>query len=277
MAVNNFIPELWSARLLSQLEKELVYGALCNTDYEGDIAAAGDRVKITTIGPLTIDDYVPNVTVIAPEQLNDSQLWLDIDQSKFFAFAVDDVDARQAGGNLIAEGISLGGYGLKDAADQYIAGKYTEAGYISNLTAITALNVSAALLDLGEELTKNNIPHSGRWCVVPPWFTTKLVLAKMIIENATNTAFENGYVGRATGFDIYESNNVPTTNNGAEFKIMAGFGTKAISFAQQISKVEAYRRESAFGDAVKGLHLYGAKVVYPEALVVLDATKGNES
>lgn len=267
MSVGNFIPELWSARILRQLEKELVFGALCNTDYEGEISQFGDTVRINGIGPVTIGTYTRNSTSITPEELNDEQQTLVIDQSKYFAFKVDDLDARQAKGNVLAEGINKAGYGLRDAADQYIAGLWEQAGSISADTDVNSLNAYEMLLALKEVLDEANVPAEGRWCVIPPWFETKLLLAEVLVENTTNEAWTNGRVGRCAGFTIHKSNNVDTNGGGTHEQIMAGT-REAISFAQQISKVEAYRPESAFSDAVKGLHLYGAKVVQPDCLAV---------
>src|SRR4051812_16225520 len=103
MAIQKFRPEIWSANLLVALRASLVYSAFTNRDYEGEIAEAGDTVRITSIGRPSIQTYTPNNTVITPEQVNDSQRTLVVDQSKFFAFAVDDVDARQAKGNVLPQ------------------------------------------------------------------------------------------------------------------------------------------------------------------------------
>lgn len=276
MSVNNFIPRMWSDRLNQKLKKALVYAMLCNRDWEGTISQKGDSVQITAVGPVTIGNYTKNVTTITPETLNDEAATLIIDQSKYFCFEVDDVDQRQAGSSVMVGGMDQAAYGLADTADQYIASLYTGASYISAApVAVNSVNVLASLLLLSQALTEANIPKEGRIAVIPPWVTTKLSLAKVLLENTSNTAFENGFVGRAAGFNLHESNNVPTTNGGTEFKILSGI-PKAITFADQINKIEAFRPESAFSDAVKGLHLYGAKVIYPDALAVGDWTEAAE-
>ena len=275
MSVQNFIPELWIARILAKLRKAYVYAALCNREYEGEIKQAGDTVRIGGIGPVTIRNYDPGVPLVS-EELEDEQQSLRIDQQKYFNFQVDDVDRAQANVNLLAAGMEEAADGLADAVDQYIAGFYTQAGSTTVLTAVNSLNVLAFLLTLGQALTENNVPRVGRFAVIPPWMTTKLTLAKVLLAaDVANDAFTNGYVGRAAGFDLYESNNVPTTNQGTEFKIMAGT-TKAMSYAEQLTKTEAYRVESSFKDGVKGLLVYGGKVVYPDALVVGDCTQAAE-
>ncbi|WP_347245273.1 hypothetical protein [Thermogutta sp.] len=273
MSVNNFIPELWSRRILETLQKTSVYTSVCNRDYEGEIKGQGDRVRITALGPVTVSDYTKNSTTITPETLNDEQLTLEISQAKYFAFQVDDVDRAQAGVDIMAAAMNDAAYRLRDAADQYIASLYTEAGSISSSVAINSQNALAGLLTLAQALDERNVPTEGRWCIIPPWYKTKLVLAKVLVENTTNEAFDNGFVGRAAGFDLKVSNNVPAATG--TYRIMAGI-PRAITYAEQINKVEAYRLQSRFADAVRGLHLYGAKVVLPDALAVLTCTIASE-
>lgn len=275
MSVTNFIPELWSKRINQKLRESLVFGSVVNTDYEGEIGSGGDTVKINSIGDVTIGNYTPNSTSITPEQLNDYQTTLAIDQKKYFAFKIDDVDKAQVNANVMDEAMQSAAWGLKNAADEYIAGLYTDAGNTITSTAIDSTNVLAAVLTLGQYLSQENVPEDGRWLVIPPWFKTKLVLAKALVTDngAAADAFTNGKAGRVGGFDLYESNNI--SNNGTTYYIMAGT-KKAISFAAQVNKVEAYRPEASFSDAIKGLYVYGAKVVYPDALAVLTATVGSE-
>lgn len=275
MSVTGFIPELWSRRINQKLRESLVFGSVVNTDYEGEIGSGGDTVKINSVGDVSIGTYVPNSTSITPEQLNDYQTTLAIDQKKYFAFKVDDVDKAQVNANVMDEAMQSAAWGLKNAADEYIAALYTDAGNTITSTAIDSTNVLAAVLTLGQYLSQENVPEDGRWLVIPPWFKTKLLLAKALVTDngAAADAFTNGKAGRVGGFDLYESNNI--SNDGTTYYIMAG-SKKAISFAAQVNKVEAYRPEASFSDAIKGLYVYGAKVVYPDALAVLTATVGSE-
>lgn len=280
MAINNFIPEVWSARLLSSLKKSLVFAGpgVANRDYEGDIRQSGDTVRITSISRPTIGDYVKNSTTITPETLTDAQRSLLISQSKYFAFEVDDIDMRQAanGGALMNEAASEAAYGLADVADQYVAGLYTEVQAASAIstTAITdPAKAVKGLLDLKTKLDVANVPTQGRYVVVPPWYLNLLLQSDLFARvdaSGTSEGLRNGTVGRAWGFDVMMSNNCVLIT-GDDYAVMAGV-PGAISFAEQIVKVEAYRPESAFSDALKGLHLYGAKVVRPDALAVLTAS-----
>lgn len=267
MSVLNFIPELWSGRILAMLRKNLVFGSLFNTDYQGEIANAGDTVRINAVGPVSNAAYVPGTTTITPAELNDEQQVLLIDQSRYFAFKLDDVDAAQAKGNVMAAGVDNAAYSLRDTADQYLAGLWEGAGSIGADTDVNSLNAYEALLALAEVLDEANVPTEGRWAVIPPWIKTKLVIAEIVVENTTNNAWTNGMVGRAAGFNLYVSNNVDTDAGGDHYKIMAGTNM-AGTFAQQILKTEAYRLEGSFSDAVRGLHVYGGKIVMPSALAV---------
>lgn len=275
MSVNNFIPEIWSARVLERLHKTHVFGDVANRDYEGEIRNAGDTVHINSVGPVTVAAYTKNSTSITPEVLTDSDMLLQISQAYYFAFYVDDVDKRQAQADILAAGMDEAAYNLADTADQYIAGLWENAGSISGATAVTSINAYAGLLSLAEALDEANVPADGRWCVIPPWYKTKLLLAEVLLPSVDGTdAWANGRIGRCAGFDLRVSNNVDTDST--ESCVMAG-SPRAISYAEQINSIEAYRPEAKFADAIKGLHLYGAKVVQPAALAVLKATETAEA
>ncbi len=278
MAITRFRPEVWSARLLVATRKALVYAGpgIVNRDYEGEINEAGDTVRITSISDPTIGTYVPNNTVITPEELTDAQRTLVVDQSKYFAFKVDDVDKRQAKGNVMPEAMSRAAYKLADTVDQYVAGLYTGI-QAANVIGSTGSPVNTfttptdaydkVLLPLRTRLAKANVPTAGRFVVVSPEFHESLLKDGRFVkvnESGTDAGLRNGMVGRAAGFDILESNNVPVPSGDTQV-IIAGTNA-AISFAEQINKTEAYRPESSFSDAVKGLMLYGAKLVRPDFL-----------
>lgn len=278
MAITRFRPEIWSANLLVALRKQLVYAGpgIVNRDYEGEIQNAGDTVRITSISDPTIGTYSPNTTSVTPEELADAQRTLVVDQAKYFAFFVDDVDARQAAGNVIPEAMSRAAYKLADVVDQYVAGFYTGAqntvgssGSPINVFTTPTDAYDKVLVPLRTALSRANIPTQGRYVVVSPEFHAKLLLDNRFIkvnESGTEEGLRNGMVGRAAGFDILESNNVPVPTSNVH-AIQAGVSI-AISFAEQINKTEAYRPEAKFADAVKGLALYGAKLLRPEAIAV---------
>lgn len=282
MAIKRFRPEVWSANLLVALRKALVYAGptIVNRDYEGDIQDAGDTVRITSISDPTIDDYEANTTVITPEELNDAQRTLVVDQAKYWAFKVDDVDARQAKGNVIPEAMNRAAYRLSDVIDQYVASLYTGVSSSNDLGTIPVTSSSPAdaydniLVPLGVKLDEANVPSEGRYCVMPPWLHGRLLRDDRFVRadaSGSTEALRNGFVGRANGFDLFKSNNAPNPT-GDDYVVQAGT-QMAISFAEQINKTEAYRPESSFSDAVKGLALYGAKLLRPDAIAIATASQ----
>ncbi|MFJ8110433.1 P22 coat protein - protein 5 domain protein [Streptomyces sp. NPDC096132] len=283
MSITRFRPEIWSAKLLVALRKELVYAGpgMVNRDYEGEIQDAGDTVRITSISRPTIGTYTPNSTTITPEELTDAQRTLVVDQSKYFAFKVDDVDKRQAKGDVMPQAMSEAAYALADVVDQYVASLYTQAqaanqlGTISVPVANPEYFYSKIVVPLKVALDNANVPAQGRWMIVPPWLEGRALLDPNFINADRSadqgSALRNGLIGRAGGFSIYASNNAPNPT-GDDYVVTAGNST-AISFAEQINKTEAYRPESSFSDAIKGLALYGAKVIRPDALATAIASQ----
>lgn len=282
MSVVSFISTVWAAALLVGLHKHLIFAqpGIVNMDYEGEITKQGDQVKINFIGDISVFDVTRNADIPDPEQLDTAATTLLIDQAKGFNFAVDDVDKVQAKGNLIESAMGEASYGVRDKADQYIAGFYTDvaAGNLigDDTTPIvpTADTAYDYLVDLSVKLDESNVPSGNRWCAVPPWYHGFLLKDKRFVATGTtqgDITRANGEVGEAAGFKILKSNNIRNTS-GTKYKIMAGY-PGAISYADQILSVEAYRMEKRFSDAVKGLHVYGSKVIRPQGLAVLTANK----
>lgn len=282
-SIDTFIPEIWSKKLLSSLKKAHVIAApgVVNRDYEGEIAEQGDTVRINSVGRPTIATYTKGSTTIVPEQLTTAQRALVVDQAKYFAFEVDDVDARQAAGNVIPEAMDEAAYGLRDVADAYVEA-LMRAGVVS-ANALGAISVATGtptafydniLVPLKVALDEANVPMEGRFCLIPAWGHGRLLRDDRFIRadaSGQASAAINGVVGEAAGFSLRVSNNLPVVT-GDDSSVIAGH-PMATSFAEQINKTEAYRPEDSFSDAVKGLHLYGAKVVRPEALATALASK----
>ncbi len=282
MSLNNFIPTIWSARILTALDKALVYGQsnVVNRDYEGEIREPGDSVKINSIGDVTIKTYTKNTDIDSPEDLNDASQMLNIDQSKYFNFAVDDIDRAQTKPNTVDEAMRRAAHGLRDKSDRFIASFHSlvpSANLLGDDTTPivpTATTAYEKLVDLGILLTEADVPTEGRFCIVPPWFYGLLLKDDRFVRAGTaqtDAVLRNGMVGEASGFGILQSNNTPNTS-GTKYKIIAAH-PMAFSYAEQILKVEAYRKEKGFSDGMKGLHVYGGKLVRPYAWAVLTASK----
>jgi hypothetical protein len=300
MSLNNFIPALWADTLLAALRKNLVYGNLFNDDYEGTIERMGDTVKINAIGDITISNYTKDTDLNPPQALNDAQTMLVINQAKYYNFDVDDVDQAQANPTVMGEAMAWAGYRVADIMDQFYAGFYTDA-ILANLVgssgsptvpqAATNANIGGGqtvydyLVVLGQYLTQSLVPKQGRWAVVPPW--VKVYLMQDIRFTGFNTpdarltilsgkldasAGRSGdaYLGQIDNMDIYESVNSPHLGGtpgitGSQDVVLCGH-RMAVTKAEGINKVEAYRPPYRFSDAVKGLALYGAKTVRPYSL-----------
>lgn len=305
MALDNFIAEIWSNQLLVNLYKSLVYAqeGVVNTDYEGEIQAGGDTVRINAIGRVTVSDYTKNTDMAAPQTLSDAQSVLTISQQKSFNFQVDDIDKAQQNPKVMSQAMVEAAYALRNTADQFMAAQYVDIsagnalGTDTNPFEVdpagdaTVANIGGhslayeALVDASVKLDENDIPESGRWIIVPPWFEGQLekdVRFTGYGTTANRSDLENGFgdeangrIGRVSGFTVLKSNNVPVTVNGDGTHVYHVVGGHSMlwSYADQVREVEAFRPEKRFGDAVKGLHLYGAKVVRPNAGVVLAACR----
>lgn len=277
MAISNFVPEVWSSALLQNLRANLVYGqaGVINRNYEGDISQAGDTVHITAFSDPAVRSYTKN-TNITYDLLTDDTRALIIDQQKYFAFTVDDIDRRQALPGFVDETTTGASYNLSSAADTYLSGLMKAAVTAGNtataVTAPTASNAYTTLVGLRTILNKSNTPAQGRWVIVPPEFYALLLQDDRFVRadaSGTTAGLRNGISGRAAGFDVLESNTVPFT--GDVFSVIAGHGM-ATTYAEQIVKVESLRLENQFGDGVRGLHVYGGKVVRPAQLAKVNVT-----
>lgn len=261
----------------------MVYGqrGVVNRDYEGEIKEAGGSVKIASIGQVTVSDYVRDSDIADPEPLLDSEQMLVIDQQKYFNFYVDSIDKRQTNIEAMDAAMQRAAYGLRDKADQFLAGILDAAvpaankiGSVTTPVIPTSTTAYNYLVDLSTKLDEANVVNEGRWCVVPPWFYGLLLKDNRFVRSGTpagDATLRNGQVGEAAGFTILKSNNVPNTT-GTKYKILAGHSVAA-TYAEQILDMQAYKPEKRFGDAVKGLHVYGARVVQPMALAVIVANK----
>lgn len=279
-----FIPQVWSARILAALQKEMVYSQLFNRDYEGEISDAGDTVHIGMVSAPTIKDFECDTDIDAPETVNVSDQLLTIDQQKYFNVGVCDIYQVQSAVNLLDSATSQTGYGFADVADQYLAGLLKKTGTATEglgtdaaPIAVTTQNAYAQLVHMKTALDKANCPKQGRLVVVPPEFEGIMLLDPQRfaqVDTGSEQVTYPGAVYRAAGFTVLVSNNVPTTEavtgqnpKPETFALIASVPQQG-TYAEQIVKTEAYRPERRFGDAVKGLHVYGAKVLRPEIVAV---------
>lgn len=269
MSVATFIPELWSARLLQGLEKSHVATNLVNRDYEGQIRNQGDKVNINTLSDVAIKTYTPNSDIASPDDLTTTKQQLEITEADYFNIQLDDVDRVQAAGELMDTAMRNVAYKMNDKTDSFILGKIASGVASGNIIGttespiqVTKNNIYESIIEMRTKLDKANVPTSGRTIIIPPEIYALLLQDERFVKSdavAGQNVLVNGLVGRVAGFDVFESNNVVYDTNNKFWKVTAQVRT-ATTFAEQIVKTEAYRMEKRFSDAVKGLHVYGAKV-----------------
>jgi hypothetical protein len=285
MALDMFTPTIWARAILSPLYKTLVWGSLANRDYEGEIRNLGDSVKINEIGDITVSDYSKfqntgsTSTALSWQALTSAQKLLYIDYAKSFSFAVDDVDMIQNSPKVMDEAMSRAAYAIGDKIDQDIAAKVaTGSGNIITAQTVSSATVLTLISQMARKLDEANVPQSERFLIVPPFIHQDLVeafsggvSATATVKDFSGSTLVNGYVGGVYGFNVLMSNNYPTTSSTA---IVTAFHRSAVTFAGQLSQIKMVEREDYFDKGVKGLYLYGIKVVRPSAVVTCAVTEG---
>lgn len=272
MAITNFIPTIWSETLYSELNKNFIAVNHCNRDFEGDIKSKGSVVNICGIGDITVKDYTANTDMSTPQELEDSVTKLEINRAKFFNFQIDDVNKAQASPKLMEAAMQKAAEAIANEADNYVFSLYTDAGKKLEKTNSDSNSIFENILEAREFLYENNVGDN-----IELFLEVSPKVASIILRDKANAVFfnnntlESGYLGSIYGCKVFVCNNVSVTNNSNNQVHHCILRTKrAIAFADQLSEVEAYRPEKRFADAVKGLHLYGAKVVYPKEMVCID-------
>ena len=270
MAITNFIPTVWSENLYKNLENKYVGVANCTREWEGDIKQCGDRVKICGVGPVSVFNYTKNTDIPAPSVLNDDVRELVIDQAKAFNFQIDDIDRAQIKPDLMNAAIRNAADALAGHADRYV---YSLCNSVANENIIEVGGSGDELIDRiinAIASMKNKGVCEDLILEVSPAVAAKIYKAKLGMVSENNALLENGCVGSIAGCKIFVTPNLHTSSAGAAIFYKCFLRTKrAIAYAEQLSEIEAYRPEHRFADAVKGLHLYGAKIVYPNEIMVL--------
>ena len=269
MAIKNFIPTVWSENLYTELDKQYIAVKHCNREFEGEIRGRGSSVKICGVGAINVSNYTKDTDLSTPQTLSDNVRELVIDQAKCFNFQIDDIDRAQTTPKLMSAAMKVAANALANEADKYIYSLYEGAGNTISDTAVTADSLLDHFIEARKLLYINNVTDSSDIVFeVSPEIATLIIKAKLATMSDNNDVLENGCLGSIAGCKIYVSNNITKDENG-QHKCIART-SRAIAFAEQLSEINAYRPEKRFADAVKGLHLYGAKVVYPTEMVLLD-------
>lgn len=267
----NFIPEVFSKLLQAKFYSSSVLPAISNTDYEGEISGQGEKVVIRTVPTININDYTGSIT---NQELTTSKVELLIDKAKYYSFKMDDVLEAQSDINMLDAATTDAAEQMRVAVEtNVLASSITGATTITSQTTITASNVLTSILDIGKALDELNIPEEGRYMVLSPTFVSLLKqseLRQAYLTGDATSPLRNGQVGVVDRFTIYQSNMLFTASSGADngyTHILAGH-PKALCFASQFTNTETVRLESTFGSAVRGLKVYGSKIVVPDAIAV---------
>lgn len=272
MAITNFIPTIWSENLLTQLDSQYIGVAHCNRDYDGDITKMGSVVKVCGVGKINVYDY-NKVDILNPQDLNETVAEITIDKAKFFNFQIDDIDRAQATPKLMDAAMKVAASSLANAAERAVFDLYDDAGHIVSVPELTPEALFDAILEARQFLFQNNVNDvSDLVLEVTPPVATQILKAKMELSTDNTAVMEKGYLGSIAGCQVYVSNNINVFEIDSKEHIHRCFlrSKRAIAFAEQLSEIEAYRPEKRFSDAVKGLYLFGANVIYPNELVQLE-------
>lgn len=284
MSIANFIPEVWSTRLLRYLDASLVYAqpTVVNREWEGEIANAGDTVHIQKVNDPTIVNYVKG-TPMTPERPDGTTIPLTIDRDKGFYVQMDDLDAIQVNIPLFQKFVSRSGYAMGKVVDSDVSARMVAGAHASNVIGTDAAPVEITFDGAGSTMTFYEFavearrrldvmeaPEDGRWMAVHPDNEATVLLAPGFVPAGANEQ-RTGKIGTIAGFDILKTTRTPTSpgSGGSPVpnrKIVFGVGNYATTFANQLVKTEAERLQGLFEDAVKGRNVWGAKIVEPETL-----------
>lgn len=300
-----FIPEIWSGKLIEKFYSSTVLAAISNTDYEGEIKTQGDRIKIRTKPTVTIADYRADGN-LALQRPSGSNVTLQIDQGKYFNCILDDVmdiqsdvnnmsiwadDASEQMKITIDTAVLLGILGQGAAANRgatagAISGNInlgvttTPVTLVPRSPTVGQVEILDFILRMGQVLDEQNIPEQGRWIVMPVWAAAQLKfsdLRQAYLTGDSTSVMRNGRLGMIDRFTIYTSNLLPSGVSGGlaagETAIYAGHA-HGLTFATQMTKVETLRSEMTFGTILRGLQVYGYKVLDGVALAQGIVIKG---
>lgn len=268
MAITGFIPEVWNAQLLLDFREQAAAAALVNRTYEGD-ARVGNTVHITSVVDVAIKDYAAAGRTTSPDAVTDDPQSLLIDQEKNFDFLIDDIDRAQAAGSMDAYTQSAG-LGLAEDADQFLLNLAAAGGTTTinggGTAPASGNDAFDVLRDLRKALNKLHVPLSQRVAFVNAEFASLLVGADSklteVDTSGDSSGLRDGTLGRLLGFRIVESENLPIT---ASAQVVA-FHQPSVAFVSQVNDTEAMRDTDSFSDRLRGLHVYGGKVIRPDGV-----------
>ena len=289
----NWVPAVYSQKVQKFFRRASVVEDITNTDYAGEIENFGDTVNIVKEPSITVSDYARGQTVNT-QTLADDKLQLTVDQGSYFAFKVDDIEERQSHVNWEALATSSGAYSLKrnydynvlkniyDNAATSAANTGTDASPIDgDAAADTLADVISAAKTV---LDGNDVPEENRWFVAPPAFYKQLrkagakIMDQSVMADGGASSMRNGMVTDRPlfGFRLYSTNAIAVSSGAASSKTFGSAGSNeyaflyghqgAVATANHIAKTELIRDPDSFSDIVRGLHVFGRKILRSDAV-----------
>ena len=266
-----FIPEVWSQKLNTMLEKNCVMMQCVNKNWEGEISKQGDKVKIITPADVTVSTLT--ASDITYSSLTPTSKELEINQKKFFAFKIDDVAKAQANTDIMEAHLNSARKAIEEVQDSYLLSLHTDVppanivGTSASPVALDKSTIYEKFVQLSLALKNADAVHAGvrPWVVINPNIEAYLLQSPEFISahNVADTTLREGSIGRIAGMDVLVSTNLAAVDS--KYYVLAGTND-AITFASQLAKIESLRDKDTFSDLVRGLYLYGAKTVQPNAL-----------
>lgn len=288
-----FIPELWSGKIIEKFYDATVLAAIANTDYEGEITAYGDKVTIRTKPSITISNYNAYDS-LSTETPSSTVVELNINQGKYWSTVLDDVMEVQSDLDHLSMWADDASEQMKIsidtdvlagiAADVAAENQGNAAGVLSaNLNmgvaaaplALTNVTAIDKIIEAGQVLDEQNIPETGRWIVIPAWMAALIKRSELRDASLSGdgvSMLRNGRLGMIDRFTLYASNLLPYSSTDDAHSMFFGH-SHGLTFASQLTKVETLRAESTFGTILRGLQVFGFKVVDGSAIGILYATK----
>jgi hypothetical protein len=263
----HFIPEVFSKKLQAKFYAQTMLSEVTTNEYDGEISGLGDKVNIRTVPAITVADYTGTLSYA---DVTSGTVELNINKAKSYAFKVDDILREQADIDFMNEAAQDAAQNMKIAIETDVFANVAAGSSLTDINAtpanITAANVLGFILDAGKTLDENNIPEDDRFMIINPTIATLLKqseLRQAYLTGDNVSPLRNGFIGQVDRFRVYVSNNLATASG-----VTSGlYGhPKAIAYASQMTNTESVRLESSFGDGVRGLSVYGYKVVLPTAI-----------
>jgi hypothetical protein len=263
----HFIPEVFSKKLQAKFYAQTVLSEVTTNEYEGEISGLGNKVNIRAVPAVSVADYTGSLSYA---DVTSSTIELNIDKAKSYAFKVDDILREQADIDFMNEASKDAAQNMKIAIEQDVFANVAAGSSLTDVNAtpsnVTTSNVLGFILEAGQNLDENNIPEEDRFMIINPAVASVLKqseLRQAYLTGDSVSPLRNGFIGMVDRFRMYVSNNLSTSAG-----VSSGlYGhPKAIAYASQFTNTESVRLESSFGDGVRGLAVYGYKVVLPTAI-----------